>query len=112
MYFNNFDNLVNANATTYSHVSKETGISKATLSAWKKGDYTPKLDKLQKIADYFKVSIDELIKSDDEKLCNALDGNKAEANQIINLINLLPPEDRKKAYDDIIGYLNTVNKKL
>lgn len=43
------------------HVSKETGISTATLSSWKTGRYAPKPDKLQKIADYFGVSLEYLL---------------------------------------------------
>ncbi len=39
-------------------ISKETGIATATLSAWKKRKYTPKIDKLQKIANYFNVSVE------------------------------------------------------
>ncbi|MPN11830.1 hypothetical protein SDC9_159138 [bioreactor metagenome] len=31
------------------------------LSEWKKGSYTPKQDKLQKIADYFGVTVDYLM---------------------------------------------------
>lgn len=42
------------------HVSKETGVSTATLSSWKTGRYIPKPEKLQKIADYFGVSLDFL----------------------------------------------------
>jgi len=32
-----------------------------TLSQWKNGRSTPKVDKLQKIADYFGVTIDYLL---------------------------------------------------
>lgn len=42
-------------------VAQETGVSTATLTSWKKGLYTPKVDKLQKLADYLKVSIVELL---------------------------------------------------
>lgn len=42
-------------------VSRATGVSPSTLSDWKKGLYTPKTDKLKKIADFFGVSIEELI---------------------------------------------------
>lgn len=38
-----------------SQVAKETGITKSTFSEWKSGKYTPKQDKLQKIADFFGV---------------------------------------------------------
>lgn len=39
-------------------VAKDTGIAQETLSSWKKGKYVPKMDKLEKIADYFDVPID------------------------------------------------------
>lgn len=38
-----------------SDVSKATGISSATLSSWKKGVYSPKIDKISKIANFFHV---------------------------------------------------------
>ena len=41
-------------------VSKETGVSQSTLSDWKRGVSTPKIDKLQKIANYFGVSVEYL----------------------------------------------------
>lgn len=61
MYYENFDLLCKKNNVKPSDVSKSTQISTATLSSWKKGTYTPKQDKLQKIADYFKVSVDYLM---------------------------------------------------
>lgn len=39
-------------------VSKKTGISTSTLTNWKYGRYTPKLDKISLIANYFNVSVD------------------------------------------------------
>lgn len=39
-------------------VAKETGLSTATLTNWKKGNYRPKLDKLLAIAKYFGVSVE------------------------------------------------------
>lgn len=48
--------LVDFNKTSYK-VAKETGIAQSVLSDWKTGRSTPKLDKLQKLADYFGVPI-------------------------------------------------------
>lgn len=42
-------------------VAKETGISKSTFSDWKSGRSKPKIEKLISIANYFGVSVDELI---------------------------------------------------
>lgn len=49
-----------------SDVAKNTGITKSTFSEWKKGSYTPKQDKLQKIADYFEVTVDYLMTGKEE----------------------------------------------
>lgn len=42
-------------------VVRETKITKSTFSDWKSGRSSPKNDKLQKIADYFGVTIDYLM---------------------------------------------------
>jgi transcriptional regulator with XRE-family HTH domain len=55
--------LKDKNITPYK-VSKETGIATSTLTEWKKGTYTPKVDKLMKIADYLGVALEELIKEE------------------------------------------------
>lgn len=42
-------------------VVRATGITKSTFSDWKSGRSEPKRDKLQKIADYFNVTVDYLM---------------------------------------------------
>ncbi len=42
-------------------VGKETGIGASTFSDWKNGRSNPKQEKLQKIADYFGVSLEYLM---------------------------------------------------
>ncbi len=59
--YEKFEALLKKNGVTAYQVSKDTGISTATLSSWKVGKYTPKADKMKKLADYFKVSIEELL---------------------------------------------------
>ena len=56
-----FARLIEERGLSAYKVSKDTGISQATLSDWKRGRCTPKMDKLQKLADYFHVSIDYLM---------------------------------------------------
>ena len=47
----------NAGLTDY-RVSKDTGISTATLSSWTNGNYSPKFDKLLTLAKYFNVPVE------------------------------------------------------
>ena len=56
-----FELLCRKNGVTPYRVCKETGLTTATISDWKAGRYVPKADKMQKIADYFGVSIEYLM---------------------------------------------------
>ena len=64
MSYVNFEQLLVERGTTTYKVSKETGISNSTFSDWKNGRSTPKLDKMQKIAAYFDVSLEYLMGED------------------------------------------------
>lgn len=56
-----FEQLLQKNGISAYKVGKETGIATSTLTDWKKGKSTPKADKLQKIADYFGVTLEYLM---------------------------------------------------
>lgn len=61
-----FEKLLKERNVTPYRVSKETGISTSTFTEWKKGSYTPKQDKLKKIADYFGVTVDYFLDGESE----------------------------------------------
>jgi transcriptional regulator with XRE-family HTH domain len=63
-----FEELLMKNNVTPYRVAKETGITTATFTSWKQGKYTPKQDKLQKIADYFGVNIEYLMGTEKESI--------------------------------------------
>ncbi len=52
-----------AGVTDYE-VAKQTGVSTSTLTNWKYGRYTPKADKLKKIADYFNLPIEYFLEQE------------------------------------------------
>lgn len=56
-----FEQLCQSHGVTPYRVCKETGLTTATISNWKAGRYVPKADKMQKIADYFGVSVEYLM---------------------------------------------------
>lgn len=58
-----FEELLKERGVRVADVTRATGISSSTFTDWKKGRYVPKTDKLQKIADYFGVSLDYLTKT-------------------------------------------------
>ena len=57
-----FEQLLQLKGVTPYKVAKATGIAQASLSDWKSGKVKqPAADKLQKIADYFGVTVDYLL---------------------------------------------------
>lgn len=56
-----FAKLMAERGLTAYRVSQDTGISQATLSDWKRGRSVPKLPKLQVLADYFGVTVEQLM---------------------------------------------------
>jgi transcriptional regulator with XRE-family HTH domain len=61
MYYERFRELCSENAVRPGTVARETDISTSTMTSWKQGKYTPKQDKLQRIADFFGVSLEYLM---------------------------------------------------
>lgn len=62
-----FERLCEKLGVTPYRVCKETGITTATISNWKAGRYTPKQDKLQKIAEYFGVTVEYLMTGEEKE---------------------------------------------
>lgn len=52
-----FERLLKERNVTAYKVGKATGIPSAVFSDWKNGKYTPKQERIQKIADYFGVPV-------------------------------------------------------
>ena len=53
--------LRNERGMTDYQVCKETGIPTSAMSGWKSGRFTPKVDKMVKIAKLFNVTVDDLL---------------------------------------------------
>lgn len=62
-----FEKLLKEYGVTTYQVAKATGISTASFTGWKQGKWNFKQDKLQKIADYFNVSVDYLITGEEKE---------------------------------------------
>jgi len=55
--YSRFAELLQERKLTAYRVAQATNISTSTLSDWKRGRSIPKVDKLQKIADFFGVPV-------------------------------------------------------
>ena len=58
--YENYVKIRDSKGLRDSDVSRGTGISSSVFSDWKKGRYSLKYDKLQKIADFLGVTTDQL----------------------------------------------------
>jgi Predicted transcriptional regulators len=59
--YSRYEELLKDKGITSYRVAKETGISQVTLSDWKSGKSSPKLDKLKMLAEYFEVDVSYFI---------------------------------------------------
>lgn len=59
--YENYERIIKSRGLTNYKVSKDTGIAQSVLSTWKTKGTTPRLDKLQILAEYLGVSVDYLI---------------------------------------------------
>jgi transcriptional regulator with XRE-family HTH domain len=59
--FEIFERLMRQRGETFSDVARAIGVSPSTFTDWRAGRYTPKADKMQKIADHFGVNVEYLL---------------------------------------------------
>lgn len=69
--YEKYEKLLEERGVKTSAVAKATGIDKGTFSHWKSGKYTPKSDKIQKIADFFGVPVTYFYEADIDYLDSA-----------------------------------------
>ena len=103
MSYQSFYELCMRNGVTPNKVSNATGVATATLSNWKKGIYTPKMDKMVKLAQYFNVPV-EYIATPAEIMGNS----DAFLNNNSLYGGLEEPSDYAEALDDIQEALHDI----
>lgn len=64
MIYENIKRLCNEKGITISTLEKACGISNGTIGKWADGKSAPRVPTAQRIAEYFGVSVDELLKSE------------------------------------------------
>lgn len=100
--YERFVQLLQENNVTPYRVSKETGVKQTTLSDWKTGRATPKTATLQKIADYFKVSLDWLTGNSEYRNIEDYSNNEEMPEEMVILnraAKKMTPEQRKQLLD-------------
>lgn len=79
--YENYEKVRNEKGLKDADVSRGTGIARAVLSEWKNGKFTPRIDKIQKIAEFLDVPIDYIVTGDKPNYKYFLDDEVAETAQ-------------------------------
>ena len=99
-----FEQLLKQHGVTAYRVAKDTGVTTATLTSWKQGKYTPKPEKMQKIADYFGVDSQYLLFGDEKSPLVPAD-ERALDDELVSKLTSLTPEEMQKVDAFVQGLL-------
>lgn len=119
--YTKFEQIMNEKGYKKATVAKGAGIPYSTLTDWQAGRYVPKIDKLQKIADFLGVPVSVFLESEDAESVKSrvTDWHKAMATEDpdlylfekyksdpefmenIRLLFYLPPNRKQFVYDTI-----------
>ena len=90
-----FEQLLQKHGVTPYKVAKETGVTQTSLSNWKTRRNTPSSKTLQKIADYFGVTVDYLMTGNDETKEKDPELNDRDERDITKDLNRIMTEIKK-----------------
>lgn len=109
-----FEQLLQKHGVTPYKVAKEAGVTQTALSNWKTGRSTPTTKTLQKIADYFGVTVDYLMTGEEKdgdryylndetaQMAQKLFENK-DLRILFDAAQDATPEDLKTTYDMLMA---------
>lgn len=93
-----FEQLLQKHGITAYKVSKDTGVTQTSLSNWKAGRNTPSAKTLQKIANYFGVSVDYLMSGKEDAKEKAPELTTRDKRDITRDLNTLMEKLSSKEY--------------
>ena len=67
MFYDRFADLCEKKGVRLGQAASEMGLSGAAVSRWKKYGYSPRSESMQRIADYFGVSISSLMETEEKE---------------------------------------------
>ena len=95
-------------------MSRDLGFSNAVFSQWNTGKQVPSTKYIQKIADYFGVSVDYLIGKTDKKDNSDAERTKIDLSpkqqELLELMNSLPENLQDKATEMLRLFVDSVSK--
>lgn len=101
MFYDNYVRLCNSIGKTPSAVALEIGIAKPTVSRWKSGS-KPNHATVLKVADYFGVSVSDLLDEKEKTTVLADDGDESDLfNEIVSAVKKADHDTQMDIYEMI-----------
>ena len=105
-FWDNYVDLCTKNGKTPNGAAEEIGISSGSITAWKKGR-VPRPQNQKQIADYFGVTVDDLLNAEKENPTSvSADGVDELDKEALDIMHRLPPEKRAAGLAMLRGLLN------
>ncbi len=102
--------LMDQSGIKAKQLTTELGISNSSFTDWGKGKGSPSLDTVTKIADYFNVSIDYLVRGGECIKPKQLDFSSQMDKELLDKFHSLTPDLREKLLGYIDGMLAVMPK--
>lgn len=112
MFYDVFEKLCTEKGVKPGRAADEMGISRATVTNWKKNGYSPRRDILKKIAQYFGVSVDLLLDQSEQKENPDLQKTEADDDDFVVLARHMQKIPEKERQRIIKNFLETVDMYL
>lgn len=105
MFYTNFVKLCNRKGIAPTAAAVEMGFHRSDATRWSKGA-EPRRTTLEKVADYFGVSVDYLLNGEKENPVSNADGVDDLDVEALDIMHQLPPEKRAAALAMLRGLLS------
>lgn len=105
MFYTNFVKLCNRKGIAPTAAAVEMGFHRSDATRWSKGA-EPRRTTLEKVADYFGVSVDYLLNGEKENPASVADGVDDLDVEALDIMHQLPPEKQAAALAMLRGLLS------
>lgn len=105
MFYTNFVKLCNRKGIAPTAAAVEMGFQRSVATRWSKG-VEPRRATLEKVADYFGVTVDYLLNGEKENPASNADGVDDLDLEALDIMHQLPPEKRAAALAMLRGLLS------
>lgn len=93
-FYENYVSLCAKIKKSPSYVAEDIGLSRTSPNGWKKGKQPTDVN-LQKIAEYFGVTVEELVSEKEKTVTTESDGLDAASMELVNMILQLNDQEKQ-----------------